>query len=94
MCTGSRRGHERRHRGGSERGGVRRGAGVGHIGGTMINFGEKNGGIFGYYCLSGDVADLDARAEKDGCWSGSWAYCIDTGDTYMYDADGKRWILQ
>lgn len=59
-----------------------------------INFGEKKGGIFGYYCLSSDVADLATRAEKDKCWSGSWAYCMDTGDTYMYDAENKRWIQQ
>lgn len=59
-----------------------------------ISKGEQKGGIFGYYCLSSDVADLDARAEKDKCWSGSWAYCMDTGDTYMYDAENKRWIPQ
>lgn len=59
-----------------------------------ISFGEKKGGIFGYYGLSSDVADLDARAAKDGCWTGSWFYAIDTGDTYMYDAENKRWIQQ
>ena len=31
----------------------------------MISFGERKGGIYAYYCLSGDVLDLAERAEKD-----------------------------
>ena len=59
-----------------------------------ISKGEQKGGIFGYYCLSSDVGDLTARAKKDDCWSGSWAYCIDTGALYMYDRDNENWTEQ
>lgn len=38
-----------------------------------INKGEQKGGIFGYYCLSSDVADLDARAETRGVADGNVA---------------------
>lgn len=59
-----------------------------------ISKGEQNGNRFGYYCLSGDVAGLDARAKQDKCWTGSWAYVIDTGAMLMYDAENERWVEQ
>lgn len=60
----------------------------------MISKGEQKGNLFGYYCLSSDMADLVERAKADKCWQGSWAYCIDTGDTYMWDSDSEQWRAQ
>lgn len=60
----------------------------------MISPSEKKGRLYTYYCLAADVTNLEARAEADKCWSGSCAYCIDTGDLYMYDAENKQWRKQ
>lgn len=60
----------------------------------MINQGEKNGNRYGFYCLSSDLTDLTEKAKELECWQGSWAYCIDTGDTYMWDSDSKQWRAQ
>ena len=44
-----------------------------------------------YYCLSADVSALPTG---DGMYTGCTAYCVDTGDLYMYDAENEQWRMQ
>ena len=44
-----------------------------------------------YYCLSKDAVNLP---KDDELFTGSSAYCVDTGDLYMYDAETKIWRKQ
>ena len=37
---------------------------------------------------------LSTDTLPDGCPNGSRYYCIDTGDTYLYDAENDKWYDQ
>ncbi len=44
-----------------------------------------------YYCLAKDVPNLP---KDDEMYTGCTAYCVDTGDLLMYDAENKAWEVQ
>lgn len=44
----------------------------------------------GKYITSDKVTELPTEDVK----MGAWAYCVDTGDVYMFNADTKQWVLQ
>lgn len=52
----------------------------------------------GYMCLSSDIANLptnpDIELEHEKMYNGCYAYCLDTGDLYMYNAATDQWVLQ
>ena len=44
----------------------------------------------GQFIDSSEVANLPT----EGVNAGAWAYCVDTGDTYMFNAKTNQWVLQ
>ena len=42
----------------------------------------------------GFSADVDKLPKYDNLEAGSTAYCLDTGDYYIYHAKTKTWVLQ
>lgn len=50
---------------------------------------STNGGIRNYDGLSKDVLKLPHYVD-----TGSSAYCIDTGEIYIYEKSSDRWYLQ
>lgn len=52
----------------------------------------------GYMCKSTDVANLPHNADielpEEKMYTGCYAYCVDNGDTYMFDAESDTWIQQ
>jgi len=50
--------------------------------------------VFTYYCASIDLENTKAEAVKKGANTGAAIFCVDTGDTYIYDAVSDTWNLQ
>lgn len=46
------------------------------------------------YGLSSDEKPIDLWMKNRPVGNGSIFHEIDTGDEYMYDADGKQWVKQ
>ncbi len=44
-----------------------------------------------YFCLSADVTDLPNDKEM---FTGCSAYCVDTGDVYLWDSENEQWRKQ
>jgi len=44
-----------------------------------------------YFGLS---TDIDKLPKYEDLATGSSAYCVDSGDLYMYNADSKTWVQQ
>lgn len=50
---------------------------------------SSSSGVYQLYGLSKDVSKLPTTLAM-----GSSAYCVDTGDLYMFDSENKQWTLQ
>lgn len=54
----------------------------------MVSVHEKKGELREFYCLSTDTKPTEADYEIG---NGDILLEIDTGNVYLYDADGKEW---
>ena len=52
---------------------------------------RNNGARLALACLSGDKADLLGWAVEKSLWTGSTAYCMDTGESLVYDRASGAW---
>lgn len=62
--------------------------------GNVVDMGSfvvrsSSSGVYQLYGLSKDVDKLPTTLAM-----GSSAYCVDTGDLYMFDSENSQWILQ
>lgn len=60
--------------------------------------GSRKDGKYSFTGLSSDVGSLPETirigSEGNALGSGSTAYCVDTGELYMYEASSKKWYKQ
>lgn len=52
---------------------------------------RNNGARLALACLAGDKEDLLGWAVKHSLWTGSTAYCMDTGESLVYDSVSGAW---
>ena len=66
----------------------------------MITLSNKDGFINHFRCLSADVTANkhlpDTKGNLNGAklTNGDELYCMDNGDTYLYDEENKVWLKQ
>ena len=46
-----------------------------------------------YWCLIADVPNLPSKS-KNNLANGSTAFCMDSGDLYIYNEENDIWLLQ